>query len=602
VWAVDTSGVLWQQNGIFGSWGHWLNDNHPSGTKLVSGPSAVVGSDQSRQVFATAANGHVYDFNGTQFQDRGLPPGTTAVGTPATGVNGTLARVVVRGANGHIELLSQTNATTWQWTDLGSAGGTTTYNPGLTVFGGYMALAVTLPNGHLSLKEFFGGGPGAAWRDLGAFSSPSASAPTMLFLNNTVSAYVTGANGQVEVATFPLFGAATLSGLPSLIFNTLPTAAGAPSVSMLNGQPTIFVTDTAGNTWQMTYTTIGFGRFHISGYGATNFGSLLGSTMRPPTVLSAYGNVSAFAVGSNQHVGQTNNFGSRTGLIDHSALSRVVYEAHAQRQLIIGTQSQARRTAAILPISEWGPVVNEGQMDASTGITATYADAFRFQATQFGSVVCQAYVDTVGWTAEVSDGQPCGSIDQAHGIDAIRLRLADAPAGMHILYRCLLAGTWSPWTEDGAGCGATNFNQTIMGVQVQYSDTAAPEISYRTDAGDTWQPWGSDGAAVGAAGQPMESIEVHSNVGGNLRCAAYTSSDGWHLGVDDDSACGNTGSSQTMKAFRLFLAGGPAGEHVEYRALITGQGWSGWQSDGNVVGTPSGSAPNIEQIEVQAFH
>jgi hypothetical protein len=601
VWGVDTSGALWQQTAIFGSFSHWFNDGKPSGTKLVSGPATVVGSDQSRQVFATAANGHLYDFNGTTWQDRGLPPGTTAVGTPAGGANGALARVAVRGANGHIDILTQTSATAWQWTDLGSPGGTTTYNPGLVVFGGYMALAVTLPNGHLSLREFYGA-PSPAWRDLGAFGAPAASAPSMLLNGSTVNAYVTDASGQVEVASFPLFGAATISGLPSLIFNTLPTAAGAPSASMLNGTPTIFLTDTAGNVWQLVYTTIGFGRFHISGYGGTNFGTLLGSTMRSPTVLNAYGNVTALAVGGNQHVGETHNFGSRTGLIDHNALSRVVYEAHAQRsQIVIGASAaKARSTAIGVQIPEWGAVVNEGQSDTSSGITPTYPDAYRFQSTQAGSVVCQAYVDTVGWTGQVSDGQPCGSLDQQHGIDAIRLSLADAPAGMHILYRCY-TGTWSPWMEDGAGCGGTNFTPSVTSIQVQYSTSAAPEISYRTNAASTWQPWGNDGATVGAAGQGMEAIEVHSNVGGNLRCAAYTSSDGWHLGVDDDSACGNVDSSQTMKAFRLFLAGGPAGEHIEYRAFITGQGWSAWESDGTPVGTPSGSAPNIEQIQVQAF-
>jgi hypothetical protein len=610
LWAVDTGGALWQQAGAFG-FGHWFNDKQPSGTKLVSGPATAIGSDQSRQVFATAANGHVYDFNGTQWQDRGLPPSTTAVGTPAAGANGTLARVVVRGANGHIEMLMQNSATAWQWTDLGSPGGTTTFNPAINVAGGYMALAVTLPNGHVAVKEYFGA-VSSPWRDLGAFGAAAASGPSLMLNAGTMNAYVTDANGAVEVASFGLFGAATISGIPALLFNTLPTAAGTPSVSMLNGHPTIFVTDTAGNTWQMTYSTISFGRFTISGYGATNFGTLLGSTMRPPTVLNAFGNVLAFAVGANQHVGETHNFGSRVGLIDHMALSRVVYEAHAQRQIIVigGASAPKPPTSSIVirPVSEWGTVVNEGQTDTSQGITATYPDAFRFQSTQSGSVVCQAYVETVGWTAEVSDGQPCGSLDQAHAITAIRLRLADAPAGMHIAYRCW-TGIWSPWEADGEGCGATNFNQAVTAMQVQYSDTAVPEISSRSYGYDgTWQPWANDGATIGVVGDPIEGIEVHSNVGGNLRCAAYTSSpisilgsDGWHLGVDDNSVCGNVYSFQSIKAFRLFLSGGPAGEHIEYRAYVDGQGWTDWQSDGNVVGTPSNSAAPIDQIQVQAF-
>ena len=123
IWAVDTSGVLWAQTSVFNlPYGHWYKYSKPTGTSATSGPATVVGSDGARHVFVTTANGHVFEFNGNAWTDRGKPAGTNTVGTPVAGANGAAPRVVVLGANGHVEELLRNSTGAYRWVDLGNPG------------------------------------------------------------------------------------------------------------------------------------------------------------------------------------------------------------------------------------------------------------------------------------------------------------------------------------------------------------------------------------------------------------------------------------------------------------------------------------------------
>jgi hypothetical protein len=398
----------------------------------------------------------VYEFTGTQWVDRGLPPGTKAVGTPAAAASGALPRVLVRGANGNVEELLETARGTWKWVDLANPGAATNFSPAVITSGGYTGVLVATPSGHLALRESLGR-RWAPWRDLGAFPSPAVTGPSAIFNGSSITAYVTGANQQVEQASFPPGGPASLGTIPAFDFQTLPPVSSAPSATTLaNGDPTIFASDAAGNLMQFVWT-----RFpqpdRPGGFTSTNYGSLLGTAMGAPTALASFGSATAFSVSSNQHVGETHVSGMRHGVFDHTALSRVIYQAH---------DGQA-------PSSNWGELVNEGQ--SATNGYLKYPDAFRVQSTIAGSVLCQAYIPSggVGWLPEVNDGQVCGTFS-GRSVGAIRLRLADAATGMHLLYRCHLAQglalTWTPWVADGTACGAPGLDQPVTAIQVQFSD------------------------------------------------------------------------------------------------------------------------------------
>jgi len=354
---------------------------------------------------------------------------------------------------------------------------------------------------------------------------------------------------------------------------------------LANGDPTIFVSDAAGNLMQFVWT-----RFpqpdRPGGFTSTNYGSLLGTAMGAPTALAWTGPATAFSVSSNRHVGETHVSGTRPGLIDHAALSRVIYQAHRQ----------------IKNHFSWGGLVNEGQSVANV-----FPDAFRVQSTLAGSVLCQAYAEGIGWLPEVYDGQTCGTTPGrgttvGRHVEAIRFRLADAGAGMHVLYRCNI-GTWTPWVADGTSCGGTGLSQPVTAIQLQFSDAPLSDVTYRAQSQDAfgWQPWVDEGVASGTPGGNLDGIEVHSNVGGWLRCQPYVQDKGWQNQVADDALCGTVGESRRLEAFTLDLTGRPPGEGVQYRSFVAGLGWQPWVADGQVSGLP-GQGLQIEQVQVQFTH
>src|SRR5207244_1699411 len=188
---------------------------------------------------------------------------------------------------------------------------------------------------------------------------------------------------------------------------------------------------------------------------------------------------------------------------------------------------------------------NEGQ-SATIGYLK-YPDAFRVQSTIAGSVLCQAYTQGVGWLPEVNDSQVCGTFS-GRSVGAMRLRLADAAAGMHVLYRCHLAVglalTWTPWVADGTACGATGLNQPVTAIQVQLSDASLSNVTYRAHSPLGWKPWVDEGVVSGTLGEGIDGIEVHSNVGGLLKCQPYVAAKGWQNQVEDNALCGTVGKNQ----------------------------------------------------------
>jgi uncharacterized protein YjdB len=284
-----------------------------------------------------------------------------------------------------------------------------------------------------------------------------------------------------------------------------------------------------------------------------------------------------------------------------------VYQAHAQDAgtvCCVSAGSTSARSSVILPIPpKWSTPVDEGQTVTSTGILQTFPDAFRVQSTIAGTVFCQANVSGLGWQPEVTDSQPCGSIDQKRPVFGIRFRLADTDSALHVLYRCRVGNTWTKFVADGTPCGATGLNVGITAIQVQYSDAPLSGLTYRalSSSSSTMGPWVDEGATAGQPVTRLNAIQVHSNVGGLLRCQPNVGPDGWQNQVEDNKLCGSTDNSKHVDAFTLMLAGGPPGVVVQYRSKVSGQDWGPWVQNGQVSGSPD-SGITLEQVQVRYVH
>lgn len=76
-----------------------------------------------------------------------------------------------------------------------------------------------------------------------------------------------------------------------------------------------------------------------------------------------------------------------------------------------------------------------------------------------------------GWTAWTPEGVDCGTTGDSRRMEAIEVRLVNAPVHCHIRYRVHMRGQWnggwSDWVQDGATAGTTGENRRIEAIQVE---------------------------------------------------------------------------------------------------------------------------------------
>lgn len=125
----------------------------------------------------------------------------------------------------------------------------------------------------------------------------------------------------------------------------------------------------------------------------------------------------------------------------------------------------------------------------------------------------QAHVAGFGWVGWTRDGQVAGTTGQARRMEAVRIWLEDAPAGMRIRYRVHVAGfSWLNWVHDGDMAGTTGQYRRMEAIQIQLEGNPANlHVCYRAHvAGHGWLGWVCDGAAAGTTGQyrRMEALQI----------------------------------------------------------------------------------------------
>lgn len=76
-----------------------------------------------------------------------------------------------------------------------------------------------------------------------------------------------------------------------------------------------------------------------------------------------------------------------------------------------------------------------------------------------------------GWTDWTAEGIDCGTTGDSRRMEAIEVRLVNAPPHCHVRYRVHMRGQWnggwSHWAQDGATAGTTGENRRIEAIQVE---------------------------------------------------------------------------------------------------------------------------------------
>jgi|GEM_PF-6603350 len=173
-------------------------------------------------------------------------------------------------------------------------------------------------------------------------------------------------------------------------------------------------------------------------------------------------------------------------------------------------------------------------------------------------------------------------------LDSLSIHLVDAPYAASIEYRVYTISGWSEWVNSFES--ASHKGEAILGLQVQLKDFPQANVyyqSYRQGLG--WGIWVSDGKTSGTLKEksPITGFRVQVDEIG----VSY-------LGINQSIRHnGETqGSGQSINSVSMSLITAEANQSIEYRAYLSGAGWTDWARNGVTLGS---SNSVIEALEAR---
>ena len=271
-----------------------------------------------------------------------------------------------------------------------------------------------------------------------------------------------------------------------------------------------------------------------------------------------------------------------------------------------GTQGLAKRLEAI----EIVLVEKGGKAPGSTKNPFVVVDP---------SVAYSTHVESHGWMKEVTDGKMSGTSGEAKRLEAIKIRLKNAPYSGNIEYRThVQTYGWLNWEKNGATSGTSGEKKRMEAIQIKLTGDMAKyyDIYYRVHAQSFgWLGWAKNGESAGTEGlaKRLEAIEiVLVEKGGkapgsteksflqppSVSYTTHVKSDGWLKSVKDGKTAGNPGSGKQIEAIKVSLNHAPYDGAITYRTHVQKEGWLGYVSNGKVSGT-TGEGKRVEAVQIK---
>ena len=255
-----------------------------------------------------------------------------------------------------------------------------------------------------------------------------------------------------------------------------------------------------------------------------------------------------------------------------------------------------------------------------SGEDLTDLEGIQMYSNTIPSVAYSTHVQTYGWKTEVSNGEESGTTGEAKRLEALTIRLVDAPYSGSIEYRTHVQSYgWMKWMPDGAVSGTTGEAKRLEAVQIRLTGEMAAhyDIYYRVHSQTFgWLGWAKNGEPAGTSGyaKRAESIQIvliekdgqapgntenafHENL--KVTYQTHVQTYGWQAEVSNGAESGTTGLAKRLEGIRIrlenhFLAGGS----VEYKTHVQTFGWQDWVGEGEMSGT-EGLAKRLEAIQIR---
>ena len=260
----------------------------------------------------------------------------------------------------------------------------------------------------------------------------------------------------------------------------------------------------------------------------------------------------------------------------------------------------------------WMSPVGSGSVAGTTG-RGLSMEALEAQLDWYGhsgSIELRGHVSNVGWQ-QWSKGL-CGTTGKSQRLEAVQIRLTGEAADKYDIWYCAhVSGIgWLDWACNGAAAGSAGKGRAIEAVKVVLVEKggAAPGSSAKVFIGDpdavtvsgsavSGESLGSSSgqkATIGGKGAKLLNSIALSVAGqtdnGSISYSVMDGYSGWGASSTDGGAA-KAVSGAPIKAIKMSLSGQLATNYdIWYRVCDSGNGWTGWASNGQACGVSGGSS------------
>lgn len=245
---------------------------------------------------------------------------------------------------------------------------------------------------------------------------------------------------------------------------------------------------------------------------------------------------------------------------------------------------------------------SDGGYTAKCNVTVANSSIIS-QTNQVG-VTYVSHVQDYGWQNWVSDGAISGTSGKGKRVEALYIKLVNAPTNGQIMYQTHVQDIgWQDWKSNGALTGTSGKAKRIEAIKIKLGNMSNYTVQYRVHIQDIgWQDWKSDGELAGTTGKGkrIEAIQIRilkksSDIG--VTYVSHVQSYGWQNWVSNGALTGTSGKAKRIESIKIKLENLP-NYTIQYRVHVQDVGWQGWKSDGELAGT-TGKGKRIEAIQIR---
>jgi uncharacterized protein YjdB len=234
------------------------------------------------------------------------------------------------------------------------------------------------------------------------------------------------------------------------------------------------------------------------------------------------------------------------------------------------------------------------------------------------SVVYSSHVETYGWLDYVADGELSGTEGQAKRLEAIKIKLKDAPYSGDITYSTHIQyDGWLNNVSNDEISGTVGPGKRMEAIKIGLTGEIANyyDVYYRVHSQNFgWLGWAKNGEPAGTEGLSLriEAIEiVMVEKGGaapgttekpfltkpSVVYSTHVETYGWLNNVADGAMSGTEGQGKRLEAIKIHLQNSPYSGDITYSTHVQYDGWLNDVSNGDISGTV-GPGKRMEAIKL----